>query len=413
MMKKIILPAGILLILINLAILFWDDGRVGRTNVVHKWEQVTAEDVKETMAVPAVLTSADMIPVRFDPQSGSITETLVEPGDTVEEGDDLFTYQTADYNKTYSELNSVITSLEQQTEAVEQAISDAEDAAIAVDAQPEETFESESIEESGSEEENDRATEALQQATEEQTIQMQEQYRIDLEKELAQKSAELSAAEEQLADLEETGEFITVTSPASGTVKTVAQTGDEPVVTLQSSDLVMAGELTEAERKQVQTGMTVEAKVTDDGPALEGEITDLADQPSAAGKESKYKFEAAYLPEEEQNDDLLAGYHLDMDILLAHDSQVPAVKPARVTDDRIWHMTNGELQTVQVELGAQNEKQAAIISGLEAGTFIPVDQEGHYANEPFVTPWKPQEMNWSQWKEAFTSYEFLLGIMDH
>ena len=409
MMKKLLLPLGIVLVLANIAILFWDDeGRVGRTNFIHKWEQVSAQDVKETLSVPAVLTSAEEVPVYLDPESGSISEMLVGPGDKLEEGDDLFTYQAADYGKTYRELTSVITTLEAQTEAVEQAISAVEEADIDADASL-----LEPIEQTEDEDVAIAANEALRQTTQEQTAQMQEQYRIGLEKELAEKNAELTAAEEQLSDLEETGEYVTVTSPSAGTVKSVGQAGSDPIVILDSSELVITGELAEADRKRVQEGMTIEANLRDGGPVLEGEITDLAEQPVAAAAESTYKFEASYLAEDDHTDQLLAGYHLDTDILLALASQAPTVKPSQVKENQIWKMANGQLFTEKVEVGAQNAEQAAVTSGLEAGSFIPVDQGEHYQNEPFVTPWKPHEMTWSTWKDSFASYEFLLGLLDH
>ncbi|PAE09533.1 hypothetical protein CHI12_00830 [Terribacillus saccharophilus] len=414
MMKKLILALGIVLVLVNIAILFLDDdGRVGRTNYIHKWEQVTAQDVKETLTVPGVLTSAKEEPVYFDSESGAVSEMLVEPGDTVEEGADLFSYRVADYAKTYRELTASITSLDEKVMAVEQAISEAGESDFAAAAFSEDVNDPETIDESENEKDTDAASEALQQATEEQTTQLQEQYRISLEKELAEKNAELTAAEEQLAGLEETGEFVTVTSPSAGTVKSIDESGNKPVITLQSSDLVITGELTEAERKQVQNAMTIEAKL-DDGPALEGEITELAEQPAATdGKESMYKFEASYLAEDEQANKLLAGYHLDTDILLAYASQAPTVKPAQVEDDQVWKMANGQLFTTKVGIGAQNDIQAAITSGLEAGAFLPANQGDYYQNEPFVTPWKAQQMNWSTWNDSFTSYEFLLGLLDH
>lgn len=416
MMKKLILASGIVLVLVNIAILFLDDdGRVGRTNYIHKWEQVTAQDVKETLTVPGVLTSAHEVPVYLKSESGSVSEMLVEPGDTVEEGADLFTYQVADYAKTYRELTASITSFDEKVKAVEQAISEAGESDFATAAFSEDVNVPETIDESENEEDMAAATEALQQATEEQTTQLQEQYRISLEKELAEKNAELTAAEEQLAGLEETGEYVTVTSPAKGTVKAIDESGNKPVITLQSSELVITGELTEAERKQVQNAMTIEAKLDDGhGPALEGEITELAEQPATTvDKESMYKFEASYLIEDEQSDKLLAGYHLDTDILLAYSSQAPAVKPAQVEDNQVWKMANGQVFTTEVNIGAQNDKQAAITSGLEAGAFIPAKQGDYYQNEPFVTPWKAQQMNWSTWRDSFTSYEFLLGLLDH
>lgn len=413
-MKKKLLALGLVLVLINIAILFLDDeGRVGRTNFIHKWEQVTAQDVKETLSVPGELTSANEVPVYLDSESGSVSEMLVEPGDAVEEGADLFTYKVADYAKTYRELTASITSLDEQATAVEQAISEAGESDMAATALSEDVSVPETIDEPENKENTDQAAEALQQATEEQTAQLQEQYRISLEKELAEKNAELAAAEEQLAGLEETGEYVTVTSPAEGTVEAINEPGNKPIITIKSSELVITGELAESERKQVQNAMTIEAKLKD-GPALEGEITELAEQPvSNAGKESTYKFEASYLAEDDQADKLLAGYHVDTDILLAYASQAPTVKPAQVEDDQVWRMANGQLFTTKVDIGAQNDNQAAITSGLETGAFLPANQGDYYQNEPFVTPWKPQQMNWSTWRDSFTSYEFLLGLLDH
>ncbi|QXE01125.1 efflux RND transporter periplasmic adaptor subunit [Terribacillus sp. DMT04] len=419
MIKKIFLPAAAVLVLLNIGLLFWDDeGRIGRTNFIQDWEQVMAQDVEETLSAPAVLTSADEIPVYLQPASGSLSEMLVEKGDAVEEGDDLFTYHVRDYTTTHQELSASITTLEEQTAAVEQAMNQIDEIDVAAGALPTdiaipETFENADVvnEESAG---TEAISEALQQASEEQTAQIQEHYRISLEKELAEKQAALAAAEEQLSALEDTGEYITVTSPAAGTIKDIAVPGEAPVITINSSDLVISGELEEAERKQVQSGMTVKAAVADDGIVLEGEITELADQPaSIKDKTSFYTFEATYQSEEEQAEKLVAGYHLKTDILLAYASQAPAVKPDQIKDGKVWTMANGQAFTTNVKVGATNDKQAAITSGMEPGTTIPARAGDYYDNEPFVTPWKPQQISWSDFRESFTSYEFLLGLLDY
>jgi HlyD family secretion protein len=417
--KKILLPAAVVLVLLNIGLLFWDDeGRIGRTNFIQDWEQVMAQDVEETLSASAVLTSADEIPVYLQAASGSLSEMLVEKGDTVEEGDELFTYQVTDYTRTYRELSASITTLEEQTAAVEQAMNQIDDPDVAAGALPSditipEAFENTEVinEESAGAE---AISEALQAATEEQTAQIQEHYRINLEKELAEKQAALTAAEEQLSELEDTGEYVTVTSPAAGTIKDIAVTGEAPAVTINSSDLIISGELKEAERKQVQSGMTVKAAVADDGPVLEGEITELADQPaSIKDQTSFYTFEASYQSEEEQAEQLVAGYHLKTDILLAYASQAPAIKPEQIKNGKVWTMANGQAFLSDVKVGAQNDKQAAITTGIEPGTTIPARASDYYNNEPFVTPWKPQRINWSDFRDSYTSYEFLLGLLDY
>jgi HlyD family secretion protein len=419
MIKKIFLPAAVVLVLLNIGLLFWDDeGRIGRTNFIQDWEQVMAQDVEQTLSAPAVLASADKIPVYLQAGSGSLSEMLVDKGDAVEEGDELFTYQVNNYPKTHQELSTSITTLEEQAAAVEQAMNQIDETDATVGALPEditipESFENVDVEN----EENAGAeaiSEALQQATEEQTAQIQEHYRISLEKELAEKQATLSATEDQLAELEATGEYVTVTSPASGTINDIAEPGEAKVMTIDSSDLIISGELEETERKLVQSGMTVKAAVADDGPVLEGEITELADQPkSIKDKTSLYTFEASYQSDEEQADKLVAGYHLKTDILLAYASQAPAVKPDQIKNGKVWTMANGQAFTTQVKVGAKNDKQAAITSGIEPGTMIPAQPDDYYENEPFVTPWKPQQINWSDFRESFTSYEFLLGLLDY
>ncbi|SNZ04588.1 HlyD family secretion protein [Terribacillus aidingensis] len=418
MIKKIFLPAAVVFVLLNIGLLFWDDeGRIGRTNFIQDWEQVMAQDVEETLSAPAVLTSADEIPVYLQAASGSLSEMFVEKGDAVEEGDDLFTYQVTDYTKTHRDLSASIATLEEQTAAVEQAMNQLDETDVAAGALPTditipETFENTEVakESAGVE----AISEALQVAAEEQTAQRQEHYRISLEKELAEKRAALSAAEDQLSALEDTGEYVTVTSPAAGTIKDIAAPGEAPVITINSSDLVISGELKEAERKQVQSGMTVKAAVADNGPILEGEITELADQPtSIKDKTSLYTFEASYQLEEEQADKLVAGYHLKTDILLAYASQAPAVKPQQIKNGKIWTMANGQAFTTNVKVGAKNDKQAAITTGMESGTTIPARAGDYYDNEPFVTPWKPQRIKWSDFRESFTSYEFLLGLLDY
>jgi HlyD family secretion protein len=418
-MKKIFLPAALVLVLLNIGLLFWDDeGRIGRTNFIQDWEQVMTQDVEETLSAPAVLTSADEIPVYLSAASGSLSEMQVEQGDAVEEGEELFTYQVTDYTQTHRDLSASIATLAEQTAAVEQAMNQIDETDIAAGALPADFIIPETFEDAEANNEEDVGAEAisevLQQAAEEQAAQLQEHYRISLEKELAEKQAALSAAEDQLSQLEATGEYVTITSPAAGTIKDIAAPGEAPVLTINSSDLVISGELNEAERKQVQSGMAVKAKVADDGPVLEGEITELADQPaSIKDKTSFYTFEASYQSAEEQAEKLVAGYHLKTDILLAYASQAPAVKPEQIENGMVWTMANGQAFRTNVKVGAKNDKQAAITAGMEPGTTIPAQPGDYYDNEPFVTPWKPQRIRWSDFQDSFTSYDFLLGLLDY
>src|SRR5699024_5167889 len=71
---------------------------------------------------------------------------------------------------------------------------------------------------------------------------IKEQYITEKEKELAQKEAELNSVESQLSELTSTGETVTVESPFEGIVTDVSETLEDPLLTIQSDDLIIKGD---------------------------------------------------------------------------------------------------------------------------------------------------------------------------
>src|SRR5699024_8692560 len=86
---------------------------------------------------------------------------------------------------------------------------------------------------------------------------IKKQYITEKEKELAQKEAEQTSVETQLSELTATGQTVTVESPYDGVVTNISETLEDPLITVQSAELVVKGELKEQDHSKVEPEQTV------------------------------------------------------------------------------------------------------------------------------------------------------------
>src|SRR5699024_4628948 len=129
---------------------------------------------------------------------------------------------------------------------------------------------------------------------------IKEQYITEKEKELAQKEAEQTSVETQLSELTATGEMVTVERPYDGVVTNISETREYPLLTVQSAEVVVKGELTEQDHSKVEPEQTVYITMAENGSKEEGlieKVDEIPEEISLRGK-SDYPFIVTLLDEE-------------------------------------------------------------------------------------------------------------------
>ncbi|WP_235793041.1 efflux RND transporter periplasmic adaptor subunit [Virgibacillus salidurans] len=427
MRRRLIQAAVVLFIGINFLLVYVDDdGNVERKSYIKNWSQVFEADVAERLHKPGVLASVSEDHVYFDENLGSFQEFLVEEGTEVNAGDDLYTYQVHDYVEAEADLMNEVEVLNGEIAAIEAAISEMELYQIpdqgggsSTQQPPPMPFDFE--EEMPEEDEiteipgDDEMMETMEPETPVEAELMKEQYIIEKEKELAQKTAELTSVESQLTELTSNGDTITVESPFQGKIKTVQETLDDPLITIESTALHAEGELTEQERTQIEQGQTVEVTLTEEDTLIEGEVAGVSDSPKAVEveEESVYPFHVSLneTGEEGELEELLPGYHANLNITLDESLGAAVLFEDLVFTDAVWKMNaEGKLVEQGIETGILMNNMQEITEGAEVGEFVAEEPAGQFRRRAvFITPLKVQEVPWTNvfnyenWNRALIS----------
>ncbi len=322
----------IALITANALLIYFDNqGKVERKSYINQWSKTITYNLYNTFSAKGVFASDESNEVYFDDQVGAFQEFLVTEGDSVQEGDDLYTYEVVDYNQQHTELESKISQLEDERDALDSYISEMENIDIP---EPSESSSSTSSFPSppGSSSTNSSSefsqfnssangipSSSSSSATGNSAVYAQakvEKQKAIAEKELelSQKEAMISMVEDQLDQLEESGQTITVTSPFSGTVTNVSKDLNDPLLTMQSTNLLVKGELNEEKRAETEENMTARIDVPDLELHLTGSVSSLRSFPKdvKVHRSSSYPFEVTL---DKPNDQLLPGYHANLEIV--------------------------------------------------------------------------------------------------
>ncbi|SIS56971.1 efflux RND transporter periplasmic adaptor subunit [Salimicrobium flavidum] len=365
----------ILFITLNGLLIYFDQkDRVTDKSYIEEWSQSFTGDIFERLETDGVFASSEQNEVYFDHDRGSFNEFLVAQGDEVSEGDDLYTYDVNNYASRQGELESEVTRLEDEIDAIEEYIDEVEDYNVP---EPDTDIEDEDY---------DHPVPSSYVETE---FEKEEQV-AEKEMELAQKEAELSMVEDQLDQLEEGGETITVTSSFEGTVTDISKSLEDPVLTLQSTELLLRGNLSEQERKRVEEGMTTIAEIPEDDIVVSGEISLLNEFPEDTNLHlnSTYPFEADVSTDDAE---ILPGYHADVDIITDESIETTAaLEKALIAEENLyaWVMNEeGLMERRSIETGLDEKNIVEITEGLESGEWLAVEQKDEFRNNaPFITP---------------------------
>ncbi|SFB37563.1 HlyD family secretion protein [Lentibacillus halodurans] len=438
---KIIVTIVIVFIVMNCLLVYMDDeGKVARLSYIKDWSETFENDMYETIETAGVLSAVAEKNVYFDQEQGRFQEFLVEEGDVVNTGDQLFTYEVEHYAETRADLEHEQQKLTGEIEAIEAAIASMADYPI-----PETDENTEFEDENSTLEMTSRSVDANY---------MKEQYITEKENERAQKEAELQSIQTQISELDSTGETITVESPYQGEVTAISDSLENPVVRIRDLQLQAEGELTETERMEVEQDMPVEVDIRENETVLQGTLSDISDTPKTADVHgsSIYSF-AASLDEEAETKEtveneapegqaelgqpedsseteqteapvteggeqtamegLLPGYHADLLITTNESVGATVVMDKQLVDGQIWKMANnGLLVKHTVETGIRMDELVEITEGAEPGVLIAESDRAQFHNDSiFITPLKLDDIEWKNpgkydnvdWKRYFVT----------
>ncbi|WP_347861594.1 efflux RND transporter periplasmic adaptor subunit [Salimicrobium sp. PL1-032A] len=374
--RRIIGITIILFITLNGLLVYFDkDSRVIRKSYVDEWSQSFTGDVVERLETEGVFASSEKSDIYFDHDKGSFRDFLVEQGDTVQPGDELYTYEVLNYTSRKAELEAESERLAGELDAIETYISEIEDYDVpAPETEDEDSGfpfppPSSSVPESAFE---------------------QEEKIAEKEMERSRTEAELSMVEDQLEQLENDGEVITVRSAFDGTVTGLSASLDNPVLTLQSTGLMLRGNLSEEERKQVEETMPVTAEMPEDEITFRGEISDLDEFPEDTNLHltSRYPFEADVNTNEAE---ILPGYHADVTIITDESSDATVAFDKALIEGEDLHAfvmnDQGRLERRTVETALKENHLTEISAGVAPGEWLAVEKKDEFRNNAtFITP---------------------------
>lgn len=403
--KKHILWISItVFIVVNFVLVLFDkEEKIDRVSFVHSWTNSHEADLVEMLYKPGVIDVAGEEHIYFDTTSGVFQEFMVQEGDVVTSGDPLFSYEVQSYYETEVNLNQQVSQVEGEIAAIQSAITQMEMFQIPEGA-------------TGTPSDVTINEEELEIKFPQNTVEaelLRQQYLIEKENELSQKTAELQSLEAQLMELQSSGNVITVNSPFDGRISEVKDSLEDPVITIQDTTLQVDGEFTEEERTKVEAGFAAQMEVNELPIALEGTISEVSEHPTEVGIESTsvYPFSVSIAEgDPEVLDALLPGYHIEVGIIMEEALGATTLFENSIFTNHVWKMhTNGQLMKSTIETGLHVDEQVEVIQGVEIGEVVADQPSSQFRHEAtFITPIQVKELSkssftWDQWARSFVT----------
>ncbi|GAB3069767.1 efflux RND transporter periplasmic adaptor subunit [Virgibacillus ainsalahensis] len=411
MRRRIILTLAILFVGINVILVYLDEeGKVEQKAYISEWSQAFETDLENQLYKSGVLVSTDEEQLYFDESLGSFQQFFVEEGSQVSPGDPLYAYQVDNFQQAESDLMQEVETLNGEIAAIEAAMTRMEMYQVPEESPSPSTSAPPSLPPtppsvgsmpgSFSSDEpvsSEEITIVLEQEEPADAELIKEQYIIEKEKELAQKTAQLEGAQSRLDALHSTGDTITYESPYEGRVKSVSDSLDNPLITIENIQLQAEGELNEAERTEVAEGMPVKVRLDKTDALIEGEIGSVSESPKTVQieGESVYPFEVTFR-EEADVEDLLPGYHANLAITLEASENATALYEELVFNGFVWKLTDeGKLLRQAVDTGIYTDNMYEITNGAAVGEWVAQDPSGQFRDDAtFITPLQLREVPW-------------------
>lgn len=392
--RRIIQAAIAIFIAVNFLLVYADEeARVDRISYIKDWSDAFLADVREELHTHVVFAYDEEEHIYFDAAEGSFQEFLVEEEEEISIGDPLFSYQVDNYYEAEADLMQEMEKINGEIPAIEQAITEMNAFQIPESAPP--AGQNPMFQMT----EEEISIEFPQDPVEAQL--MKEQFILEKENELAQKQAALQSLQNQLTELQTTGDTITVESPYDGKIKDIATDLGDPIVTIQSTTLEAVGELTEIERNKVEEGLPSLVELTNVQTFLDGTVSGINDYPeNVSGEgESIYAFRIAFEEDvQPEMEEILPGYHGEASITLNESLGATVVYDHLLTDGAVWKMTEaGRLMKQPVETGILMDSMLEITAGVQPEELIAEKSENQFRDgAAFITPLKLTRPTWRE-----------------
>lgn len=403
MAKRIILFFIVLFVSLNIFLIVNDDDKIKRISYIPKWTEIIEKDMYDTFDTTGVIDYSEKQFVYFNEQDGMFDQFLVNEGDYVYSGDELFSYKVENYNQIKAQLDDEIAKLKSNVRSIESSIRKIQRSNVRgskmelVIPDTNETIKFE----------QDNAGLALQK----------EQYIIEKEQELEQMKAQLETVESKRDELISTGEVVYVESPFRGKVTDISTSLTNPVITIESDDLHVVGNLTESERMDVEEDMSVEINLIErsNSEALDGVVEFVSDEPEevSLGKESTYPFHVSF-DDDAELDDLLRGYHVNLNVTVEESISASVVDKSVVSRSSVWKMDNsGVLREEQVETGIEMGQYIELVDSLYPDDRIAINSRNNLIDgATFITPLRPSKSDWkTMFKDGSRKRSIVIGLL--
>ena len=394
--------AAVLFIGLNTYLLMKEDSKAERVAYIPEWSVVAEGTVEETFPSKGVVRPLEEFHVFYDADEGPLAEILVEVGDRVEQGTELFTYGTERISEQEEQIVAEINRLNGEIGGVDSQI---------------ESLESISVASSG---END-----VQVERNEEDIQVDVDVYVDLsamaesdvESAIAQAEAEKEKLEAELAALEtehnrllDKKSNVAVASDVEGEVIDINKDGENPFITIASSSMEVQGVLTEEQMKQAEVEQEVHLHSVLHGTDYEGAIEKIHSYPEKAPSlenDAAYPFVVRFTELEEDaegevtestesrpdnEEKLLPGAKLSMDVVVGRSENVPVIERdsafASGKGQAVYQLTEkGIVERQKIETGLSFKGKQEVKKGLEKNDVIVTDPDHVAAGGiSFITP---------------------------
>lgn len=471
---KVIIALASLFVLTNILLIYIDkEQKVEKTSHIKKWTKMMEKDMYESVDTEGVLDFSDESHVYFDDRLGKFQSFLVEEGQHISVGEALYTYEISNYYETASQLEGEIEKLRDEIKAIETAISKMKSYQIPKSSAPPPQKNSVPPVEKEVNDDSDLRGESVVSRFEEdmnhaqdsgQAELIKEQYITEKEKELAQKEAERNSVESQLSELMSMGDTITVESPYEGIVTSISEALEDPLLTVQSDELIVKSELTEQEHLEVEPEQSVYITMMQSDKAEEGvieEVSHIPDEINLKG-ESRYPFTVTLVEEEVQNQEqglgqnqeqeqgqgqnpeqseeqgqgqgseqnqeqgqsqdqmleeeretLFPGYHANLEIVTKESPGATVVNKDDLDGNAIWVMTpSGTIVKNPVETGIQMGSIIEITAGAGMDDWIAVEPKDRLtSHSPFITSLDVKKVNAKRLKSDRWIRDLMIGLI--
>ncbi|MET3683067.1 HlyD family secretion protein [Alkalibacillus flavidus] len=384
-----------LFVLVNSCLIFFDsEARVERKSNVSEWTEISQRYMEETLTERAMMTASEQR-VYFDKRRGEFEEFFVEKSDSVSVGDPLYAYQVTDYAETERRLSSEISQLNDEISRIEDLIQEMEFYTI-----PENSSESSFSVNDGEYEIDLPSTEPIESEYQ------KEQFITELERDLAVREAKRDSAENQLDELESTGETITVTSPYEGVVEEISPSLGDPLVTILGDEKVAMAKLSDDQQKQVEQGMAT--RVND---VVDGEVARVNDVPETfdGDKPARYALNATL---NGNADRLLLGEKVELDVILDASENASVVREDHLVDTQLPVITGeGGVSLVDVRTGIHMDGWIEI-ADMPPGIHYATEPEERFRHQtPLTTRFDAGEMAWLDMFDFAKQTPLLKGLL--